>query len=195
MNCLGSSDTWQWSLHLLVPDSLTCGRISHIVDQNFVPKIDHFVTILLHYSLCKMSKNDNTSPLFKILFFKNYSDLSKTDCFCIVQIKDSCIVDKESRRFYLLFLRLIWDLQRAWLQQKMLYLVLMHFIVELAQKWPREKDPLLHFIVDFARAAWLREQIFYCSTQTVIKFSKKDWELQRLVTLVYQLQLFFSMNL
>ena len=46
----------------------------------------------------------------------------------------------------------------------MLYLVLMHFIVDLAQKWLREKTfyyPLLHFIVDFARAAWLWEQIFY----------------------------------
>ena len=46
---------------------------------------------------------------------------------------DSCIVDIENRRFYLLFLRLIWDFARDWLQQ-MLYLVLMHFIVDLAQK-------------------------------------------------------------
>ena len=45
----------------------------------------------------------------------------------------------------------------------MLYLVLIHFIVDLAQKWLREKTfyyILLHFIVDFARAAWLWEQIF-----------------------------------
>ena len=45
----------------------------------------------------------------------------------------------------------------------MLYLVLMHFIVDLAQKWLREKTfyyILLHFIVDFARAAWLWGQIF-----------------------------------
>ena len=33
--------------------------------------MDHFVTILPYYSLCKMSKNGNTSPLFKILLFKN----------------------------------------------------------------------------------------------------------------------------
>ena len=45
----------------------------------------------------------------------------------------------------------------------MLYLVLMLFFVDLAQKWLREKtfyNNLLHFSVDFARAAWLREQIF-----------------------------------
>ena len=110
---------------------------------------------------------DSLSHLDDLLFM--------TDCFCIVQIKASCIGDKENRRFYLLFLRLIWDLQRVWLQQKMLYLVLMYFIVELAPKWPREKDSLLHFIVDFARAAWLREQISYCCTQTVMKFCKKGW--------------------
>ena len=33
--------------------------------------------------------------------------------FCTVQIKESCIVDIENGRFYLLFLRLIWDL--TWL--------------------------------------------------------------------------------
>ena len=50
-----------------------------------------------------------------------------------------------------------------WLQQKILYLVLMHFIVDLAQKWLRENTfyyPLLHFVVDFACAAWLWEQTF-----------------------------------
>ena len=62
-------------------------------------------------------------------------DLFKTDLFCTVQIKDSCVVDTENRRFYLLSLRLIWDFARDWLQQKMLYLVLMHFIVDLTQKW------------------------------------------------------------
>ena len=55
------------------------------------------------------------------------------------------MVDMENRRFYLLFLRLIWD----WLQQKMLFFVLMHFIVDLA------------------RAAWLWEQIFYFTPVTV----------------------------
>ena len=41
-----------------------------------------------------MSKNGNTPPLFKILFFLKYLDLFKTDFFfCAVQIKDSCIVD------------------------------------------------------------------------------------------------------
>ena len=52
-----------------------------------------------------MSKNSNTSPLFKILFFSNIWIYF----FCTVQIKDSCIVDIENGRFYLLFLRLIWD--------------------------------------------------------------------------------------
>ena len=33
-------------------------------------RIDHFLTILPYYSFCKMSKNGNTSPLFKILFLK-----------------------------------------------------------------------------------------------------------------------------
>ena len=94
-------------------------------------------------------------------------DLFWSHCFfCTVQIKDSCIVDIENRRFYLLFLRLIWDFERDWLRQKVLYLVLMLLIVDLAQKWLREKTfyyPLLHFILDFARAAWLWEQIFYFS--------------------------------
>ena len=149
-----------------MPVSLTSGRIGHLVgwsDQNFVPKIDHFVTILRYYSLCKMSKNGITSPLFKILLFKNiwiYLRLIFLHCL----IKDSCIVEIENRRFYLLFLRLIWDFARDWLQQKMLGFLIMHFIVDFAQKWLREKTfcyPLLHFIVDFARAAWLWEQIFY----------------------------------
>ena len=77
-----------------------------LVDQNFVPKIDHFVTILPYYSLCKMSKNGNTSPFLKVFFFKHL-DLFKTDFFCTVQNKDSCIVDIENRRFHLLFLSLI----------------------------------------------------------------------------------------
>ena len=66
-------NTWQCWRHLLVPVSLPCGRISHLqlVDQNFVPQIDHFVTILPYYGLCKMSKNGNSLPPFKILFLKN----------------------------------------------------------------------------------------------------------------------------
>ena len=95
--------------------------------------------------------------------------------FCIVQIKDSCIADIRNRRFYLLFLRLIWDFAPDWLQQKMLHMVWMHFIVDLAQKWLREKTfyyPLLHFIVDFARAAWLWEQIFYFIFLFPIDFSR-----------------------
>ena len=56
-----------------MPVSLPCGRISHLqlVDQNFVPQIDHFVTILPYYRLCKMSKNANAWPIFIILFFKD----------------------------------------------------------------------------------------------------------------------------
>ena len=91
MNCVGSSE------YVIVFTSFTRAR---------VPKIDHFVILLPHYSLCKMSNNGNISPLFKILFFKKYLDLFKTGFFCTVQIKDSCIVDIEDRRFYLLFLRL-----------------------------------------------------------------------------------------
>ena len=70
---------------------------------------------------CKMSINGNTSPIFKILFFKNIWIYLRLIFFCSVQIKDSCIVDRENRKFYLLFLRLICD----WLQQ-MLYLVLIN---------------------------------------------------------------------
>ena len=70
-----------------------------------------------------MSKNGNTSPLFKILTFKNIWIYSRLIFFfCTVQIKDSCIVDIENRRFYLPFLRLIWDFAPDRLQQKMLYL-------------------------------------------------------------------------
>ena len=50
-----------------------------------------------------MSKNGNTWPLFKICFLKIFELI----VFCTVRIKDSCIVDIENRRFYLLFLRLI----------------------------------------------------------------------------------------
>ena len=61
-----------------------------------------------------MSKNGNTSPRFKISFFKKYLDLLKTDFFCTVEIKDSCIVNIENRGFYLLFLT--FDLRlRTWL--------------------------------------------------------------------------------
>ena len=93
-----------------------------------------------------MSKNGkcNASPLFKILFLK-YLDLFKTDFFCTVQIKDSCIVHIENKRFYLFFLRLIWDFARDWLQQKMSYVVLVHFNVDFTQKWLREKPYLCCF--------------------------------------------------
>ena len=171
-------NTWQCWRHLLVPVSLPCWRISHLqlVDQNFVPQIDHFVTILPYYRLCKMSKNANTWPIFIILLFKNICIYLKLIFFCTVQIKDSCRVDVEDRRFYLLFLRLIWDLARHWLQQKMLYSVLMHFMVDLAQKWLREKTfyyPLLQFMVDFARAAWLREQTFSFMCLFPIDFARQ----------------------
>ena len=39
-----------------------------------------------------MSKNGDTSPTFKILFFKKHLDLFKTDFFSTVQIKDFEIV-------------------------------------------------------------------------------------------------------
>ena len=72
MNCVGSSE------YMTVFMSFTrASFLSMRADQSsswliiFVPKIDHFVTILHYYSLCKMSKDGDTSPLFKILFFKN----------------------------------------------------------------------------------------------------------------------------
>ena len=95
-------NTWQCSRHLLVPVSLTCGRISHLVGWSELCSQNRPFCLA---SLCKMSKNSNTSPLFKILFFSNIWIYF----FCTVQIKDSCIVDIENGRFYLLFLRLIWD--------------------------------------------------------------------------------------
>ena len=58
----------------------------------------------------------------------------------------------------------------------MLYLALMHFIVDLAPKWVRENTfyhPLLHFIVDFAHAAWLSEQIFYFFFLVSIDFARQ----------------------
>ena len=57
------------------------------------------------------------------------------------------------------------DFARDWLQQKMLYLVLMDFIVDLAPKWLREKTfyyTVLNFIVLLrVRRDYGREQIFY----------------------------------
>ena len=64
----------------------------------------NFVTILPYYSLCKMSKNGSTSPLLKCCFFKNIWIYLRLNFFCNVQIKDSCIVDLENRRFRLAFL-------------------------------------------------------------------------------------------
>ena len=93
--------------------------------------LDHFVTILPSYSLFKMSKHGNNSPLFKILFFRTIWIYLRL-IFCTVQIKDSCTVDIENRRFYLLFLRLIQDFASDWLQQKML-----HFVCILWLIWRR----------------------------------------------------------
>ena len=75
MNCLGSSE------YMTVFTSFTHAsflnlRADQLVDQNFVPKIDHFVTSLPYYSLYKMSKNGNTSPLFK-KFLNKHLDLFK----------------------------------------------------------------------------------------------------------------------
>ena len=55
--------------------------------SNFVSKIDYFVTILPYYSLCKMSKNGNTSPLFKMLFFKNIWIYLRLTFFAIFKSK------------------------------------------------------------------------------------------------------------
>ena len=107
MNCVGSSE------YMTVFMSFTRASFLNMrADQSsswliiFVPKIDHFVTILHYYSLCKMSKDGDTSPLFKILFFKNIWIYLRL-IICTVQIKVSCMLDIEDRRFYLLFLRLI----------------------------------------------------------------------------------------
>ena len=71
-------------------------------------------TILPYYSLCKMSKNGNTSPLFKILFFKNIWIYIRLILFLHCS-NQRCTVDLENRRFYILFLRLIWGFARDWL--------------------------------------------------------------------------------
>ena len=90
MNCVGSSEYMtvftsltrasflnmradQWSSWLIR------GSVVWLVDQNFVPKIDHFLTVLPYYSLCKMSKKGNTSTFFN--FFKEHLDLFKTNFF------------------------------------------------------------------------------------------------------------------
>ena len=78
MNWVGSSE------YITVFTSFT--RVSFLNTQadqssSWLIRIDHFVTILPHYNLCKISKNGNTPPLFKILFFLKYLDLFKTDLF------------------------------------------------------------------------------------------------------------------
>ena len=68
MNWVGSSE------YMTVCSSSTRASFLNIrADQSpsWLIRIDHFVTILPYYSLCKMSKNGNTSSLFKILSFKN----------------------------------------------------------------------------------------------------------------------------
>ena len=70
MNCVGSSE------YITVFTSFTRASFLNMrADQStssWLTRIDHFVTILPYYSLCKMSKNGNTSPLFKIYFLKIY---------------------------------------------------------------------------------------------------------------------------
>ena len=141
-----------------MPDSLVCGRVSHVVGWSELRSQNR--PFCLTTAFVKCQKMAILCPFLKFCFAKN---LDLRLIFCTVQIKDSCIVDIENRRFYLLFLSLIWDFAREWLQQKMFFLVLMHFIVDLTQKWLREETfyyPLLRFIVDFARAALLWKQIF-----------------------------------
>ena len=66
-----------------------------------------------------MSENGNTSPRFKILFFKNIRIYLRRIFFALFKSKIAV-----NRRFYFLFLRLIWDFARDWPQQKMLYLTI-----------------------------------------------------------------------
>ena len=68
MNFVGTSE------YMTVFTSFTRASFLNVrADQSssWLIRIDHFVTILPYYSLCKMSKNGNTSPFFKSLFFKN----------------------------------------------------------------------------------------------------------------------------
>ena len=120
MNCVGSSE------HKTSYTRASFLNMRADQSSSWLIRIDHFVTILPYFSLCKMPENGNTSPLFKILFFKNICIYFRLIFFCNVQIKDSSIVDIENRWFDLLLLPLIWA--RDWLQQKVLYLILMHFI-------------------------------------------------------------------
>ena len=89
MNWLGSSE------YITVFTSFT--RVSFLNTQadqssSWLIRIDHFVTILPYYNLCKMSKNGNTPPLFKILFFLKYLDLFKTDFFFFALFKSKIAV-------------------------------------------------------------------------------------------------------
>ena len=67
--------------HLLVPVSLTCGRISHLVGCSELRSQNR------PFCLCKVSKNGNTLPLFKILFFYKHLDLFKTTFFALFKSK------------------------------------------------------------------------------------------------------------
>ena len=100
MNCVGSSD------HMIVFTSFTRASLRNMgVDQSsswLIGTSFRKSTILPNCSRCKMPKNYNTSPLFTIFFFNIWIYL-RLIFFCTVQIKDSCIVDIENRRFYLLF--------------------------------------------------------------------------------------------
>ena len=71
MNCVGSSE------YMTVFTTFTRASFLNMrADQSSTWLIrtsspNHFVIILPYYSLCKMSKNGNSSIIFKILFFKN----------------------------------------------------------------------------------------------------------------------------
>ena len=65
----------------------------------------------------------------------------------------------------------------------MLYLVLMHFIVDFAQKWLREKTfykRLFHFIVDFERARFENLQQLFQICSNYFKFAATLFYLQQL---------------
>ena len=132
-----------------------------------------------YYTLCKMSKKGNTSTFFN--FFKEHLDLFKTNFFCKVSIKDSCVVDIENRRLY--FLSYVWfETWDTWLNAAEdvigwgLILGFNAFYRWFGAEVTSKKEfllPLLHFIDDFAPASWLFEQIFYLIFLLLINFARQ----------------------
>ena len=122
--------------HLPVPVSSICERINHLVGWSELGSRNRPFCFTIAFAKCPKMAILRHFLNFFFFFLNIWVYLRLIFFFCTVQIKDSCVVYIENRRF---FLRLIWYFAHDWLQQKILYLVLMHFNVDLAQKWLREK--------------------------------------------------------